>query len=42
MQKRGQRYFFLIMLPAFALLTLFIYYPIFQGAVIAFQRYTPF
>ena len=42
MQKRGQRYFFLIMLPAFALLTLFIYYPIFQGAVIAFQRYTLF
>ena len=30
------------MLPAFALLTLFIYYPIFQGAVIAFQRYTLF
>ena len=42
MREQGARYFFLIMIPAFVLLTLFLYYPIIQGTVIGFQKYTLF
>lgn len=42
MRERGQRYFFMIMIPAFVLLSLFLYYPIIQGVVIAFRRYSLF
>ena len=42
MQGHSKRYLFLIMIPAFVFLTLFMYYPIIRGVVIAFQDYTLF
>lgn len=42
MRQRSGRYFFLIMIPALVLLALFIYYPIIEGTLIGFQRYTLF
>ncbi len=42
MQGHSKRYLYLIMIPAFVFLTLFMYYPIIRGVVIAFQDYTLF
>ncbi|NMB24656.1 MAG: sugar ABC transporter permease [Firmicutes bacterium] len=42
MQGHSRRYLFLIMVPAFVFLTLFMYFPILRGMVIAFQDYTLF
>lgn len=42
MQGHSRRYLFLIMIPAFVFLTLFMYFPILKGVVIAFQDYTLF
>lgn len=40
MQDHSKRYLFLILIPAFVFLALFIYFPIIKGVVISFQNYT--
>lgn len=40
MHKENHRFLFLILIPAFVLLALFIYFPIFKGILIAFQKYS--
>lgn len=42
MQGHSKRYLFLLMIPAFIFLTVFIYLPISKGVVISFQNYTLF
>jgi len=40
MHKENHRFLFLILIPAFVFLALFIYFPIFKGILIAFQEYS--
>ena len=40
MHKNNHRYLYMILVPAFILLGLFIYFPIFKGILIAFQKYS--
>lgn len=40
MQKNNQKYLYLILIPAFIFLGLFVYFPIIKGIIIAFQEYS--
>lgn len=40
MQKNNHKYLYLILIPAFIFLGLFIYFPIVKGIIIAFQEYS--